>query len=163
MIPNFSWLLPGKLAGSGCPGGSSPLAHPGLLRKDLQFLRGQGIGALVSLTEDSLDVAELATLDLRYLHVPIVDMAAPSSDDVKRFVQFVDCAIEDGLATAVHCRAGFGRTGTLLSCYLVSQGCEAEQALREVRDRRPGSVETGAQEEVVREYGRTLAAYRTQA
>ena len=118
---------------------------------------------MVSLTEESLDAAELGVQELRYLHLPIADMAAPSAADVRRFVEFVDRASEDGLATAVHCRAGLGRTGTLLSCYLVSQGYEAEQALEEVRARRPGSVETDSQEEAVREYARALAAERTQA
>ena len=53
---------------------------------------------------------------------------------------------------AVHCGAGLGRAGTLLAAYLVSQGCDAEEAMARVRRARPGSIETIEQEQAVREY-----------
>ena len=56
----------------------------------------------------------------------------------------------------VHCGAGMGRTGTMLACYLVGQGYAAQDALAEVRQRRPGSVETLEQEAVIHEYANHL-------
>jgi protein-tyrosine phosphatase len=44
----------------------------------------------------------------------------------------------------------------MAACYLVSLGRTPEQALAEVRSLRPGAVETGEQEEAVRDYGKRL-------
>lgn len=53
-------------------------------------------------------------------------------------------------AVAVHCALGFGRTGTMLACYLVKErGLAAGDAIAEVRRLRPGSIETYEQEKAV--------------
>lgn len=53
-------------------------------------------------------------------------------------------------AVAVHCALGFGRTGTMLACYLVKErGLAAGDAIAEIRRLRPGSIETYEQEKAV--------------
>lgn len=53
-------------------------------------------------------------------------------------------------AVGVHCALGFGRTGTMLACYLVKeQGLAAGDAIAEIRRLRPGSIETYEQEKAV--------------
>lgn len=148
MINNFSWVLPGTLAGFGLLEGAT-LA-------ELTALRIEGIGALVSLTECPLDAALALQAGLRYEHLPIPDMQAPTLDDIRYFTRFVNGARESGIATAAHCRAGLGRTGTMLACYLVHEGHSWEHALAIVRLNRPGSIETLSQERAVHEYARTL-------
>ncbi|NXM01513.1 DUS23 phosphatase, partial [Tyrannus savana] len=45
---------------------------------------------------------------------------------------------------------GFGRTGTLLGCYVGKQrGLSGAEAVREIRRLRPGSIETPEQEQAV--------------
>lgn len=46
------------------------------------------------------------------------------------------------------------RTGTILACYLVSQGYKAGAAFDEVRAKRPGSVETKSQEDSIKAYAK---------
>ena len=58
------------------------------------------------------------------------------------------------MGVAVHCAAGKGRTGTVLAAYLVTQGMTAGEAIRKVRELRPGSVETYEQEQMIREWER---------
>ncbi len=57
-----------------------------------------------------------------------------------------------GRAVLVHCGGGYGRTGTMLACFLVSQGWGPEEAIAEVRASRPGSVVARAQQSCVFKY-----------
>ena len=54
MIPNFGWIIPGELAGSGDIGGWRT-SDVGLLRLNLTWLVNEGIGGIATLTESSLD------------------------------------------------------------------------------------------------------------
>lgn len=123
------------------------------LGRHLDELVAEGIGAVVSLSEEPLDRVAIAQRGLRYLHLPVADMTAPSVEEVDGAIGFIARARDDGLPAAVHCRAGLGRTGTLLACWLVSQGRGPADAVGEIRQLRPGSIETRDQERVVHAYG----------
>jgi protein tyrosine phosphatase (PTP) superfamily phosphohydrolase (DUF442 family) len=95
-------------------------AAPG--RQGYASLAERGVRTIVDLrAEDDLHVDEdhVASLGLRYVHIPIRDGQAPSSDEVARFLQAVKES--DGI-TFVHCGAGVGRTGTMAGSYLVASG-----------------------------------------
>ena len=139
-LHRFSWLLEDRLAGMAMPNG---------LALDWRTLRDRGVGALVNMTERYWDPADLRDNGLAYLHLPVPDFAPPSTAQVEEFLRFCDEQIREGRAVVVHCRAGMGRTGTMLACYLVHQGMDSEEAIRLVRARRPGSIETMSQEAAV--------------
>ena len=118
---------------------------------DLAKLEEFGIGAIVSLTETA--PPELTGTDrFEVLWLPIDDMAAPAGEQIERFVEFVDTVLATGKAVGVHCLAGLGRTGTMIACYLVSQGKSAEEAIAQVRRARPGSIQTEQQEQAIRRW-----------
>lgn len=150
MPGNFSFVIAGKLAGSSRPG------RFGDPRSDLDELRGLGIGAVVSLTEEPLDPVALRDAGFRFMHLPIQDFEPPRAEQIDAFVAFVDSCLEEDRAVVTHCAAGYGRTGTMLACYLVSRGMHPDTAIRKIRRERPGSIETREQEESVREYSRRL-------
>lgn len=150
----FSWVVPYRIAA---------MANPAKLRKDLEFLKDQGINLIISLTIAPLKKYFIEEFGFEYKHIPIRDFEAPTPEQVDDFVATVCEAIEKGSKVLVHCLAGTGRTGTMLSCYLVHEGMTAEQALQEIRRLRPGSVETPEQEEAVRAYEKRLKEKKAQA
>ena len=160
MTPNFSWLMPNKIAGSGQIGGWYPESKQFLL-SDLWELRELGVGAVVSLTEQPLSSRALTTVGMDYLHLPIPDMSPPSLREIEEFLAFSKVCIEKGNPVLVHCGAGLGRTGTMLACYLVERGHEPATAICKVRAERPGSIETHEQEMAIFRYASSVGDAET--
>ncbi|MGH2505376.1 MAG: protein-tyrosine phosphatase family protein [Ktedonobacterales bacterium] len=153
-VRNFFWLYQGAIAGSARPGGEMSLhgsIPPGktqgeALDDDLLWLRDQGIGAVLSLTETPLPAATLDRLELAWLHLPIDDQTAPTQADLLAALDFIDQQRVAGRGVLVHCRIGEGRTGAILAAYLIRQGATAEQALEHLRAFRPGAVSSPEQQ-----------------
>jgi len=146
MVWNFSFIIPGKLAGLARPGSQSELEN------DLRELKAKNIGALVSLTPQPPDISVITKAGLLHLHLPVLDFTPPTLEQIDSFVRFARKVIDGGSGVGVHCAAGYGRTGTMLACYLVSIGESAEEAIESVRCIRPGSIETDEQERCVMLY-----------
>ncbi len=140
----FSWVEKPQLAA---------LARPSSL-EDMQWLRQQGVEVLISLTEDPLPRHWVNEAGLLGVHVPMVDMEAPTPEQLDRVVKTIGRALERKLPVAIHCGAGMGRTGVVLAAWLVTKGLTAENAIARVRRLRPGSVETEEQERAVEEFAR---------
>eukprot|EP00667_Euglena_gracilis_P023398 EG_transcript_26406 len=139
-IENFSFVVEGKLAGCA-------VLDDDCLAEQLQFLKGRGIGAIVTLTSFPLDQRKVAQAGMRYLHLPVEDFEPLTPDQYRAGVRFLQAALATGTAAVVHCLAGMGRTGCLLAAYFVlAEGLPAAQAIEAVRARRPGSIQTRQQE-----------------
>lgn len=149
-LPNFSYLIEGRIAGSAYPG------YGEMLGQALARLQSLGIGAILSLTEEAPEQAMLREFGFQHLHLPIPDFTAPKLPQIDRAMEFLAEHTREGRQALVHCTAGMGRTGTLLACYLVHSGLDPAEAIDQVRVLRPGSVETHEQERVVHEYARHL-------
>lgn len=140
---NLTWIVEGEVA-------AMPLPWP----EDLERLAALGVRGILSLTER---VPEgLPAPGLEHRHVPVRDFSPPTLAQLADAVAFMDGVVSAGGAVAVHCGAGLGRTGTVVAAWLVRHGWSADDAIREVRRRRPGSVETREQETAVARFARTL-------
>lgn len=151
MVTQFRWIIAGKLAGSGQPGLMNPP------KEDWEFIEAAGIRLLVTLTERPLAPSP-EPLAIQSLHFPISDMGIPSTPRaVDHLCQTILAAIDEGLPTLVHCKAGIGRTGTILACCLVALGRTPSQAMLELRRNHPSYIQTDVQERFIDHYGEFLA------
>jgi atypical dual specificity phosphatase len=140
----FTWIEKPLLAGMARPEGPDELA----------WLRQHGIDLVVSLTEEPLRRDWVNEAGLMVIHVPVVDMEAPTQEQLAHCISAIRRAHERPMGVAVHCTAGLGRTGVVLACCLVEKGMSASNAIARVRRLRPGSIETQEQADAVVEFAR---------
>lgn len=161
-VRNFYWLYEGIMAGSARPGGE--VGRYGTVPQgktlmesiddDLRWLRSQGIGAILSLTETPLPTDALERHEIAALHLPIDDQTAPTQVELLAALDFIDQQRVIGRAVLVHCRIGEGRTGSILAAYLIRQGATPEDALAQLRAIRPGAVSAPSQREALIAFAR---------
>jgi len=76
---------------------------------------------------------------LEFIHSPIPDGYPPTLQQFKEIMRWL--LSDDG--NLVHCVGGLGRTGTVIAGYLmVTENLDAFTAIEEVRNYRPGAVQT---------------------
>ena len=101
---NFGWLVERQLAGCASP----------MLTEDLNFLRSQGICALVRMAcpekdDYVIDSSEVTSVGMDDLHIPVEDFRAPSPEQIDEALTFIDAHLHAGEPVAVSCGAGCGR------------------------------------------------------
>lgn len=86
---------------------------------------------------------------LDYVHFPIRDRGLPiSPENTAALVKDLHTRIKSGKNTAIHCRAGIGRSGLIAACILVREGCTPEDAFKSVsKARRVDVPDTAEQRE----------------
>jgi atypical dual specificity phosphatase len=142
----FSWIESGRIAG---------LAAPSSL-DDLIWLRQNGIEFLLTLTEQPLPKRWIDEAGLMAVHIPVPDFDPPTPEQFTAAVETISKSVEAGMGVAVHCLAGKGRTGTVLAGYFVVKGFSAKEAIRKIRELRPGSIESAEQERAIEAFARGL-------
>jgi len=143
----FHWVITNKLAAT---------PRPGLLSEqklDLQALAKVGVDYLVCLEEHVAVSRGLATeLGMEMLHFPIQDMQKPDLNDTGNLIAHMDSMIKQGKCIAVHCKAGLGRTGTIIASYLIKNGMTPIEAKRKVRCLDPRMIQSEEQECFIEEF-----------
>ena len=157
------WLVPAKLGGMSmpffhparwtAPGGSPVQAY----RDDLRVLSALNVQAVTCLLNIPNAEPIYRAIGIHFLCLPIVDGAAPTMQQARKFVCFVDEHQARNEAVAVHCAAGLGRTGTMLAAYLIAKGSTAPVAIQTVRRAQSGTIETRRQVEFLHEFAREVS------
>jgi len=149
----FRWIERNKLAATPRPG------IGGDLEFDLKALARVQVDYLVSLEEVMpLDEEAARQQGIHLYHLPIVDMQTPSFAQALQLNQTMHQWLEQGKRVAVHCKAGLGRTGTMLAAYYIAQGMNAVDAVQKIRLVDPRMIQSTEQEEFVFRYEDYIAA-----
>lgn len=135
----FLWLKKGLLAGTPRPGIVTEEEY------DLQALQRVGIKTLVSLTTTRVNEEQLLNYGIEGLWLKIEDMCSPGMDEAAAMCEMVYQRLIRNEAVAYHCKAGLGRTGTMLAAQLIWEGSSALEALESVRKIEPRWVQSEEQ------------------
>ncbi len=130
-LANSYWVLPGRLLAGEYPGGETPESRTRGVRRLLRA----GIDAFVDLTQagELPEYRSLLPARVHYLRSPIVDTQVPEDPAQMRAIQMhLRAMLAGSRRVYVHCRAGIGRTGIVIGCYLAGQGRDGAEALREL-------------------------------
>lgn len=72
-----------------------------------------------------------------YLWLPVKDHFAPTQEQLDIGVAVVDSLVKNNKKVYIHCRNGHGRSPTFLAAYFISQGMEVNEAIEQIKLRRP--------------------------
>jgi hypothetical protein len=155
-FPGSYWVVPGRLLAGEYPG--SLLLHEASSK--IRSLLNLGIDTFIDLTLDDALAPYEPVLRMEanrqektylYLKMGFRDVSVPSRGMMKRILDTIDGALDDGHNVYVHCWGGIGRTGTVIGCYLARHGVSSSAVLSEIArlrgvvpDRQP-SPETNQQ------------------
>lgn len=136
---NCYWVVPGRMLAGEYPADDDPqtMAH------QMQALLAAGVTHCFDLTHESEGLPAYAVALSQAAagrggvastqRFSVADFGVPSVWGMRRTLAAIDAALASGGTVYVHCRAGIGRTGTLVGCFLREQGFEADAALAVIR------------------------------
>ena len=130
------------------------------LNTDVAAIKSWGATLVISLIEDhEFDLlsiqglrAELSDAGLQWLHLPIKDVSVPDEQFEilwDESVASIYRRLDQGEKVLVHCRGGLGRTGLIVARLLMAYGTSVNDAIKQVRGARAGTIETTEQEAYV--------------
>ncbi|GER31172.1 FKBP-like peptidyl-prolyl cis-trans isomerasefamily protein [Striga asiatica] len=124
---------------------------------DVPRLKALGVGGVVTLNEPYETLVPTSLYhdnSIEHLVIPTRDyLFAPSHGDICLAVEFIHDNALCGKTTYVHCKAGRGRSTTIVLCYLVKhKQMTPEAAFEHVRSIRPRVLLASSQWQAVQDY-----------
>uniref|UniRef100_UPI003AAF73C5 dual specificity protein phosphatase CDC14AB-like n=1 Tax=Centroberyx gerrardi TaxID=166262 RepID=UPI003AAF73C5 len=138
---DMNWIVPGKILAFSGPHPRSKIENGYPLHAPeayFPYFHQNDVTAVVRLNRKLYDGKRFQDAGFEHHDLFFLDGTTPSDLITRRFLHV--CESTEG-AVAVHCKAGLGRTGTLIGCYLMKHfRFTAAEAIAWIRICRPGSI-----------------------
>lgn len=138
---DLNWILPRKFIGFCGPhnkstiGNGYPLHCP---ETYFPYFRRHKVTTIIRLNRKMYEASKFVKAGFVHKDLYFIDGSTPSDKIVSQFLSI--CEKTNG-AVAVHCKAGLGRTGTLIGCYIMKHyKFTAHETIAWIRICRPGSI-----------------------
>jgi protein-tyrosine phosphatase len=108
--------------------GQAPMSYA-----ELDFIKTQGIDAIVNLCAEFSDLHEIEeSSGFEVYYLPVWDEDIPKIENMEKALAWLDEAIYLGKKVLVHCRHGVGRTGTFVTSYMIRRGLTLKAAAKKL-------------------------------
>uniref|UniRef100_A0AAY4DRI3 protein-tyrosine-phosphatase n=1 Tax=Denticeps clupeoides TaxID=299321 RepID=A0AAY4DRI3_9TELE len=138
---DFNWIIPGKFLAFSGPHPKTKIENGYPLHAPeayVPYFRKHNVTAVIRLNKKMYDSKRFTDMGFEHHDLFFVDGSTPNDAIVTKFMNV--CEKAEG-AIAVHCKAGLGRTGTLIACYMMKHfRLTAAEAIAWIRICRPGSI-----------------------
>ncbi|KAG2466451.1 CC14A phosphatase, partial [Polypterus senegalus] len=138
---DFNWIIPGKFLAFSGPHSKSKIENGYPLHAPeayFPYFRKHNITTVIRLNKKMYDAKRFTDLGFEHHDLFFVDGSTPNDAIVRKFLNI--CENAEG-AIAVHCKAGLGRTGTLIGCYMMKHyRMTTAETIAWIRICRPGSI-----------------------
>uniref|UniRef100_A0A8C5D3Z9 Protein-tyrosine-phosphatase n=1 Tax=Gouania willdenowi TaxID=441366 RepID=A0A8C5D3Z9_GOUWI len=138
---DLNWIVPGKFLAFSGPHPKTKVENGYPLHAPeayFPYFRKHNVTTVVRLNKKIYDAQRFVDAGFDHYDLFFVDGSTPNDVITRRFLYV--CESAKG-AVAVHCKAGLGRTGTLIGCYLMKHyRFTAGECMAWIRICRPGSV-----------------------
>nr|XP_039330961.1 dual specificity protein phosphatase CDC14B isoform X3 [Saimiri boliviensis boliviensis] len=138
---DLNWIIPDRFIAFCGPHSRSRLEsgyHQHSPDTYIQYFKNHNVTTIIRLNKRMYDAKRFTDAGFDHHDLFFADGSTPTDAIVKEFLDI--CENAEG-AIAVHCKAGLGRTGTLIACYIMKHyRMTAAETIAWVRICRPGSV-----------------------
>ncbi|XP_016160268.1 PREDICTED: dual specificity protein phosphatase CDC14B isoform X2 [Ficedula albicollis] len=138
---DFNWIIPNKFIAFSGPHSRSKIenGYPHHAPEAyFPYFKQHKVTTIIRLNKKLYDAKRFTDAGFEHFDLFFADGSTPSDTIVKTFLNI--CENAEGVI-AVHCKAGLGRTGTLIACYIMKHyRMTAAESIAWIRINRPGSV-----------------------
>ncbi|XP_070256981.1 dual specificity protein phosphatase CDC14B isoform X3 [Myotis yumanensis] len=138
---DLNWIIPGRFIAFCGPYSRTRLENGYYQHSPeayIPYFKNHNVTTIIRLNKRMYNAKQFTNAGFDHYDLFFADGSTPTDAIVKEFLDI--CESAEG-AIAVHCKAGLGRTGTLIACYIMKHyRMTAAEAIAWIRICRPGSV-----------------------